>query len=378
MAGRELDELFRAWRSEPVPPSMPTSVDDRGGSAVVASALRRVADQKRQKQRFRKLGTALALAAALTGLGVGAWFELAADQRVASGVESSVVVGGQVGDVSVTDGVGHVVDATHALTEGYGLRTEQGSATLGFPSGASAKVSGKSSLKITAARTNEALFLARGSVDVEVPKLDATRGFSVETPDARVTVHGTRFQVLVVPTADGPQTRVQVTRGIVSVQQGGREVFLSAGQVWPPPPVLAEPAAPAVPDAADAGAADDDENASEAEPAVDPAAGQKQGARRARPRHFDSRELSDQNARFARAMQLKKNGESSSALRELERLVRKYPGSPLGQELRVERLRLFVSLGRTRQAAREAKRYLREFPDGYAAREAQELLSGQP
>lgn len=375
MAGRELDELFRTWRSEPVPPSLPPSVDDRGGSAVVAAALRRVAEQKRQKLRLRRWGTGLAVAAGMFGLGVGAWFELGADTHLASAADASVSVGAQQGDVAITDGVGHVVDATVALTEGYGLRTEQGSATLGFPSGASARVAGKSSLKITAARDNEALFLARGGVDVEVPKLDPARGFSVETPDARVTVHGTRFQVLVVPTPEGPQTRVQVTRGRVSVQQGGREVFLGAGQGWPPREAASEqaPAQPAPALEQDAGA----------EPLTAPTgsvAPEKRGPRghRARQRQFDSRELADQNERFARAMQLKKGGEAALALREIERIVRKYPGSPLSQELHVERLRLLASLGRQRQAAREARRYLRDFPEGYAAREAQELLSSQP
>jgi hypothetical protein len=374
MAGRELDELFRTWRSEPVPPSMPASVDDRGGSAVVAAALRRVADQKRQKQRWRKWGAGLALAAGLSGLGVGAWHELGAGSASVASADSSVSVGARQGDVAITDGVGHVVDSNVALTEGYGVRTEQGSATLGFPSGASAKVAGKSSLKITAARNNEALFLARGGVDVEVPKLDAARGFSVETPDARVTVHGTRFQVLVVPTPEGPQTRVQVTRGIVSVQQGGHEVFLTAGQAWPAP-VVTKGAEPEPAAAEDAGAPDE-----EVAPPANGVEPQTQGARSQRPRqrHFDPRELADQNARFARAMQLKKSGESLRALREIERFMRKYPGSPLDQELHVERLRLLGSLGKGAQAAREARRYLREYPDGYAAREAQELLSGTP
>jgi hypothetical protein len=77
-------------------------------------------------------------------------------------------------------------------------------------------------------------------------------------------------------------------------------------------------------------------------------------------------------------MTFKKNGEPASALLELGRILRRYPGSPLTQELRVERLRLLKSLGRTRQATREAQSYLREFPQGYAALEAQESLSGQP
>jgi hypothetical protein len=387
MAERELDELFRAWRSEPVPPSLPAGVDDRGGSAVVAAALRRVAEQKQRRQRTRKLVAALALAASVVGLGIGAWHSLVSDGlgRNASVAEAaSVVVGGREGDVAVTDDVGHVVEAVSALSEGYGVRTEHGSAMLGFPSGASAKVSNKSSLKITRARSQEALFLARGGVDVEVPKLDPTRGFSVETPDARVTVHGTRFSVVVEPTVDGPRTRVRVVHGIVSVQQGGREVFLTAGQSWAGSDAngsndsSGSAAAPASVPATDADAGLDDSVDDEVEEAVPPAEGDKPGVRAGTRRKFDSRELADQNQRFARAMVHKKNGEPRAALRDLAGILRRYPGSPLTQELRVERLRLLRGLGASQQAEREAKRYLREFPEGYAVKEAQELLSGAP
>jgi ferric-dicitrate binding protein FerR (iron transport regulator) len=372
-----------------VPPSLPPGVDDRAGSAVVAAALRRVAEQRRQRSRVRKLATALALAAGVVGLGIGAWFELQPNPLVAR-AESSVVVGGQEGDVAVTDGVGSVVSAVSVLTEGYGVRTEQGSATLAFPSGASARVANKSSLKITRAREKEALFLARGGVDVEVPKLGPARGFSVETPDALVTVHGTRFNVFVESTADGPRTRVLVSRGLVSVQKDGREVFLSAGQAWPPVDAAPEtapaqpPGAPAAeqpPPDEDVGLADDgaDEAGDEAV-SPGPPLEKKQGGRapQGKPHKFDSRELADQNERFARAMTAKKNGDTTTALRELGAVLRRYPGSPLSQELRVERLRLLRSTGRAALAAREAKKYLREFPQGYAVVEARELLSEQP
>jgi hypothetical protein len=222
-------------------------------------------------------------------------------------------------------------------------------------------------------------------VDVEVPKLDATRGFSVETPDARVTVHGTHFSVVVEPTVDGSRTRVQVAHGIVSVQQGGREVFLTAGQVWPSSDEA--PAAP-TPTATDRDSGSHEpalaegDDADEADESPPPASIEdaKSGARthRSRPRKFDSRELADQNERFARAMILKKNGDATGALRELGLLLRRYPGSPLMQELRVERLRILRGLGRTEPAEREARRYLREFPQGYAVPEAMELLSGLP
>jgi hypothetical protein len=373
MADRELDELFQAWRSEPVPPSLPPRVEDRGGTAVVAAALRRVAEQKRKRSRLRRASAVFAVAAGLCTLGVGAWYELA-DSR---GASAQVTTFAEQGEVAITDGVGNVVDGKVALSEGYGVRTEQGSAKLSFPSGASAAVAERSTLKITAARASEALFLATGAVDVEVPKLDPTRGFSVETPDARVTVHGTHFIVRVEGSASGPRTHVEVAHGIVSVQHGGREVFLTAGQEWPkpepapaPPSVVAPTPSTLNAPVIDAGAPEEDE----AElPAAEP-------DKRATPprKHFDSRQLADQNRRFARAMNAKKSGASAVALRELDRLVRRYPGSPLTQEVRVERMRLLATLGRDAAAARAARRYLREFPDGYAAREAEGLAAGQP
>jgi len=296
----------------------------------------------------------------------------------------SVLVGARSGAVAVTDGVGHVLENGAengaALIEGYGIRTNDGTATLSFPSGAVASVANDSSLKITAARVNEALFLASGGVDVEVPKLDPARGFSVETPDARVTVHGTHFTVKVESTASGPRTHVDVAHGLVSVQHDGHEVFLTAGQSWPKP-VVSEPALPAeVPGASAPGAAapdaGEDESAAPSAPAN--VSGAKQGANAPHPRRkLDSRELADLNERFARAMTLKKNGEPAAALRTLDRLARRYPGSPLAQELRVERMRLLRTAGRQRAAAIEASRYLREFPDGYAAGEARELLPGR-
>jgi hypothetical protein len=216
---------------------------------------------------------------------------------------------------------------------------------------------------------------------VEVPKLDATRGFSVETPDALVVVHGTRFSVLVEPTTDGPRTRVQVTRGIVAVQKGGREVFLTAGQAWPV--VEAAPAAATRGSAPSASMNEPvrvDAGLDEADEARRPSPDEKKRGRASqrKPPVFDSRELADQNRRFARAMTAKKQGDTATALRELGAILRRYPGSPLTQETRVERLRLLRGVGRGELAAREARRYLREFPQGYAVLEAEEALSGQP
>src|SRR5690606_36016460 len=104
------------------------------------------------------------------------------------------------------------------------------------------------------------------------------------------------FSVAIDPGAGGPRTRVQVAHGIVSVQQRGREVFLTAGQSWVA--ASAEPApldAPALSAEGDAGGGDeaaDDEVADEA-PAPSATSGHERGRRSGARRTFDPHELAD-------------------------------------------------------------------------------------
>ena len=65
-------------------------------------------------------------------------------------------------------------------------------------------------------------------------------------------------------------------------------------------------------------------------------------------------------------MAKRKAGELSAALSELESWLARYPDSVLQQEARVERFRLLASLGRSAEAARAARSYLGDYPDGYA------------
>jgi hypothetical protein len=210
-----------------------------------------------------------------------------------------------------------------------------------------------------------------------VPKLGSGQ-FSVQTPDARVVVHGTHFSVSIEPGPGATQTRVDVSRGLVSVESQGEQIWLSAGQHWPapasspapapvPPPGPEEPSIHA-PAAASAVPADPVNGANTAE-----VADTEPPPRRAAPA---SAALRKQNRSFARAMDLKKRDEPAAALAELERLARRYPRSVLKQEIRVEHFRLLVRLGRAREAAREARAYLGDYPHGYARQEARSLALG--
>src|SRR5258708_2521324 len=99
-----------------------------------------------------------------------------------------------------------------------------------------------------AAKTHEAVGLASGTVAVRVPPMAAGHTFSVRTPDAEVTVHGTSFTVEVVPPpttgVGGAATRVRVTTGVVSVSAAGLDTVLTAGMEWSSPVGTRTSAAP--------------------------------------------------------------------------------------------------------------------------------------
>ncbi len=371
-----LDELFSAWRAEPLPAARTTPTKE--GSIAIAYALRDVARRRRRQKLLRRSSFVAAVAAGVFGLGISLWgsdesaISVAGHSSVAehsvSALTNAVTLNDSVGDVRIIDSTGGVVLDVPRLAEGYGVRTKEGSTSLGFPSGAAARVARRSALKLTATERTEALFLSRGRVDVEVPKLDPGRGFSVETPDAKVIVHGTGFSVRVDATeVHGIRTAVEVTHGVVSVQHAGREVRLTAGQSWPP-----HQHATLVDEEASESDVQVEERASDA-----PRKPKRKAPRRRAPSARESRELAEQNGHFARAMTLRNQGQTQGALDELMHLLSSHPASPLRQEARVERLRILRGLGRTQEAASEASHYLSDFPDGYAAQEARELLEEQ-
>lgn len=384
---RSLDELFSAWRAEPVPPARTTPT--REGSIALAYALRDVARRRRRRSLLRRVSVVVAVAAGVFGIGLSLWIyerpgaSLAAREVAGQGTSAApsgahgvashaVTLKDRVGDVRVLDASGGVLLDVARLAEGNGLRTREGSASLGFPSGAVASVARRSALTLTATERTESLLLTLGRVDVEVPKLDRERGFSIETPDAKVVVHGTGFSVSVAPENErGIRTRVSVTHGVVSVEHEGRQVRLSAGQHWPELSADGQ----LEPSSLAAGHATPGE-----EPALDKPRGKragKSGRVRRAPSARESRELAEQNGHFARAMLLKNQGQAEGALAELTHLLSSHPASPLRQEARVERLRILRGLGRGDDARSEASHYLRDFPDGYAAQEARELLEEQ-
>jgi hypothetical protein len=320
----------------------------------VAAALRVVAERRRRQRQLRKLAVSAALAAGVFGLMLAGWLVRTEHGTAQPAPTRGVLPGGAVAEVWVSDERGELVSS---LGEGSSFGPANASASLRFPSGALADVSSQSSLELLSLQHAEVVFLKRGRVELDVPKLGPQRDFVVETPDVQVSVHGTQFSVEVEATSGASRTRVHVTHGLVSVLHAGRQLFLRAGQTWPPPVAVRDPA--------------------QLGPAAAPHPPLDVGdqVRSERPRVTGSASLARQNQRFARAMQLKKNGALRAALAEIDRLLQLYPASPLSQESYVERLRLLQRLGLARELRPCAASYLRQFPRGYAEAEVRAMLT---
>lgn len=78
-------------------------------------------------------------------------------------------------------------------------------------------------------RDVETLSLLAGEVHCQVPKLQEGQSFVIDTPEARVIVHGTDFRVRV---DDARGSCVSVREGLVEVQSGGASSWLGPNASW--------------------------------------------------------------------------------------------------------------------------------------------------
>jgi hypothetical protein len=238
-------------------------------------------------------------------------------------------------------------------------------ATAVLASGANVEVEPDSTVRFDARvesteAAGEALTLSQGTVVLRVPKLGPHRTLSVLTPDARVTVRGTRFSVTVLGSGDRRETRVQVTEGSVWVNHAGKEDVLAAGQSWSSRPEVAltrerPTATPA--------------------PKNEPAAGAAVEATAPRPRDVNvspvgTSTLAAENELYRSAVAAVRGGEDARAVGLLDTFLSRFPRSPLAQNAAVERFRALVRAGRHDGAARAADQYLSAYPGGFAREEA--------
>ncbi|MBX3219564.1 MAG: FecR domain-containing protein [Labilithrix sp.] len=354
---------------------------------AVAGAMR--LRKRRKRVRLAALG-ALSLAASVAlAVGLGrarhetapvdvAAAKTATPAAAASFVRGSPAILRQGTRVALADGT--------PLEEGDRVLVEHGSrATVALANGTYLQVEELADLVLTSTAPSTSFELATGSVRADVAKLKPHERFVIRTADAEIEVHGTSFEVARVapdPTCgNGTTTRVTVREGVVAVRAHGAESFVRANEVWPSGCGASAASAPA--SAASAAASADNAPASadnaagsapaNAIPTAVSTAGAPSNGRSLAPRASD---LAAQNDLFERAVARKRAGDTAGAVAGFDDLLARHPSSHLAQSARAERMKLLRGIDgkRARAAARD---YLERYPNGFARRDAELIVSGE-
>lgn len=345
---------------------------ERIASRVVA--LSRELSSKRERRRRWALGVALAALVGSASAAVLVWRggtpeagPMALEMRLLTG-RASVRSGDDV--VPLAEGSVRLAPDAELVT-----RADEG-AELRLASATEVDVAPASRVSIRRERPSPELFeervrLRAGSVALAVPKLGTHGKVSVETEDALVEVHGTRFSVRVVE--EPPRaafTEVRVSEGRVLVVSGGQGRFLGPGEslstrVAPAPEITPAPAVePAPASAVPESRAPTLESARRTE------------RRRPAAAPVPPSELADQNRLLEAAELAQRSGMPELALDRLERLIARYPDAELSHNARVERFRVLERTGRHAAAVDAARAYIARHPDGFARQEAERLIDG--
>ena len=198
-------------------------------------------------------------------------------------------------------------DGSAELVTSAGLALNLGSATRLSLSG------------LVGARAPNQVELRQGLLTCSVPHLHEGQRFSVQTPDARVVVHGTVFSVRVDSNrTHGSQTCVEVTDGVVIVQHAGSETALNAGDRW------------------GCGSKASGTAAGDPVPAPPAVAGisERHAVPRSSARPVERSTLGEESRLLQEALAAERVGQRDRAQILINQLLRRYPNSPLASEAR--------------------------------------------
>jgi outer membrane protein assembly factor BamD (BamD/ComL family) len=92
------------------------------------------------------------------------------------------------------------------------------------------------------------------------------------------------------------------------------------------------------------------------------------------PSAAESSTLAQENDLYAAASRAAREGNDALAVSTLSTLLSRYPSSPLVQNARVDRFRALSRSGRSAEAVAAARRYLADYPNGFARDEAKALV----
>ncbi len=358
---RDADVLLEALASERVAPLAPDQAAAMRARVIARMEDRRdrLADRRLRLARWGRAAVFVAAAClplAMAGaarLPLWPWARVAQDGVVVTAVAGSSEIerGGAARPLSVS--------SPAPLQESDELSTGQdGVARASLPTGAVVQVGPQSTLRLAKAGerrrgpVRDRVELLRGKIDVQVPRLLGGDELSVDSAGITVVVHGTRFSMERTAWAGrAEETRIDVMEGKVAVYFGHGERLLLAGESLVLP--------------AERSSASGDR--SPAEDVSADAAG-----RGAMP--IEST-LGAENALLSSAMRSRRDGDRAGALTTLDELLGRYPRSPLAETARVEKLRVLFDMASFGPAAREAERYLADYPRGFARDEAIRILA---
>lgn len=352
--------------------------------AQAIEAIARALQARRAAMRAARLRRAVGMAAAAAVLLVGGGYAVkrahhsdgSGTASTSAGTENQVSLKeqGAGGEIQRADGSKGAFGNDVSLGQGSRvLASAGGTVHLAFATGTELDLSEKGTLEVAETGSTQAFKLERGSVSAHVAKLPQGKRFLVRTSDAEVEVRGTRFSVTVAPPAsceNGTSTRVAVQEGVVVVRGTSGEVTLRAGDSWPrcettdaskpketPPRVETGPAKS--PSAAGTAATVAMAPVTSVMPAVTAA---------------PASSLAEQNALFKNALADKAAGNDGAAVANFDKLLQRYPQSPLAESAATERLRLLAKQGSPRAKA-AARDYLARYPNGFAKGLAESLVA---
>jgi hypothetical protein len=375
-------DLARLWQSAVVPLEDEDALEGRRARVVptIGGVIGRAAESRKRERRFRRIAASLAVAASVLGA-IGAGYSLRQHHAPKATAHSSTRsdVRAVLGMVTLMHESQQSVVKEAALAVGDSVSTAADAcAEVALTDLVVARIAGSSEVDVVAPRSAfHWLRLDRGRLDAKVDdRPSTTPKLIVETPDVEVVVTGTVFEVDVARPDPSAQsvTRVSVTKGRVVVRRAGVEVAaVAAGQSW-----TSEIAAPiAVPVLGSTLSHEGVERSPSMRGSLTRVGRAEKVAGLPSAANLDDVQmgtLAQENALFQSAVEARTRGDDAGAADRLGRLLTHYPSSPLAGEARVERMRALSRAGRAPEAAREARRYLADHPDGFAREEAKRLV----
>ena len=295
--------------------------------SILKRDVRALAEARVSRARRRAAYVVLALAAAASVPFALQHF----GQRAVAPSALAITFVGSVGQTTAQSGVTpRTLQVGEALHDDPGEieSAANGSAELVTSAGLGLNLGGATRISLSGlvgARALNQVELRQGLLTCSVPHLNEGQRFSVQTPDARVVVHGTVFSVRVdSKRTHGSETCVEVTDGVVIVQHAGSETALNAGDRWG---CDASASAPASGNAAPL-------PLPLPLPLPDGAVSERHTVPHSGARHAERSTLGEESRLLQDALAAERVGQRERAQSLLNQLLTRYPKSPLSGEAR--------------------------------------------